>query len=275
LVSGWDDPRMPTVSGLRRRGYTPESIRMFSDRVGVAKRENVIDVALLEFCIREDLNKRAPRIMSVIDPIKLVITNYPEGQTEELPAMINPEDPESGNRMVPFSRELYIERDDFMENPPKKFFRLYPGGEVRLKYAYIIRCDSVIKDENGKLREIHCTYFPETKSGLPSDKKVKGTLHWVNISTAVEAEVRLYDRLFMDPEPEEVEEGKTFFDNINPDSLKIVKGYIEPSVKDSEPGKAYQFERLGYFSVDPDSEKEKLVFNRTVTLRDSWAKSRE
>jgi glutaminyl-tRNA synthetase len=272
LVSGWDDPRMPTVSGLRRRGFTPESIRMFSDRVGVAKRENVIDVALLEFCIREDLNKRAPRIMSVIDPIKLVITNYPEGQTEELPAMINPEDPESGNRMVPFSRELYIERDDFMENPPKKFFRLSPGGEVRLKYAYIIRCDSVVKDENGKLKEIHCTYFPETKSGLPSDKKVKGTLHWVNISTAVEAEIRLYDRLFMDPEPEEVEEGKTFVDNINPESLKIVKGYIEPSVKDSEPGKAYQFERLGYFSVDPDSKKDKLVFNRTVTLRDSWGR---
>jgi glutaminyl-tRNA synthetase len=275
LVSGWDDPRMPTVSGLRRRGYTPESIRMFSDRVGVAKRENVIDVALLEFCIREDLNKRAPRIMSVLDPIKLVITNYPEGQTEDLPAVINPEDTESGNRMVPFSRELYIERDDFMENPPKKFFRLSPGGEVRLKYAYIIRCDSVVKNENGELKEIHCTYFPETKSGLPSDKKVKGTLHWVNISTAVEAQVRLYDRLFMDPEPEEVEEGKTFVDNINPDSLKIVKGYIEPSVKDSEPGKAYQFERLGYFSVDPDSENDKLVFNRTVTLRDSWAKSRE
>jgi glutaminyl-tRNA synthetase len=272
FVNGWDDPRMPTVSGLRRRGYSPESIRMFADKVGVAKRENVIDVALLEFCIREDLNKKAPRIMSVLNPIKLIIDNYPEGQTEELPALINPEDPDSGNRMVPFSRELFIERDDFMENPPKKFFRLSPGSEVRLKYAYIIRCDSVVKDENGEIKEIHCTYFPETKSGLPSDKKVKGTLHWVNCETAVEAEVRLYDRLFMDPEPEEVPEGKTFIDNLNPDSLKTVTGYIEPSVISAIPGSGYQFERLGYFSVDPDSKEDKLVFNRTVTLRDSWGR---
>jgi glutaminyl-tRNA synthetase len=271
-VNGWDDPRMPTVSGLRRRGYTPASIRTFADRVGVAKRENIIDVALLEYCIREDLNKTAPRTMTVLNPVKLIIDNYPEGQSEELPAMINPEDPDSGNRMVPFSRELYIEREDFMENPPKKFFRLAPGQEVRLKYAYIIRCDSVVKDENGEITEIHCTYFPDTKSGMETTRKTKGTLHWVSIPHAVEAEVRLYDRLFTVPEPEDVEEGQDFKDFMNPDSLKVVKGFCEPSIKSAVAGQAYQFERLGYFNTDKDSTEEKLVFNRTVTLRDSWAK---
>ena len=272
IVNGWDDPRMPTVSGLRRRGYTPASIRTFADRVGVAKRENIIDVALLEYCIREDLNKSAPRTMTVLNPVKLIIDNYPEGQSEELPATINPEDLQSGQRMVPFSRELYIEREDFMENPPKKFFRLAPGQEVRLKYAYIIRCDSVVKDENGEISEIHCTYFPDTKSGMETTRKVKGTLHWVSIPHAVEAEVRLYDRLFSVPEPEDVEEGQDFKDFINPESLKIVTGFCEPSIKSAVPGQSYQFERLGYFSTDKDSTESKLVFNRTVTLRDSWAK---
>ena len=272
FVNGWDDPRMPTVTGLRRRGYTPASIRTFADRVGVAKRENIIDVALLEYCIREDLNKTAPRTMTVLNPVKLVIDNYPEGQSEELPGLINPEDTESGHRMVPFSRELYIEREDFMEDPPKKFFRLAPGQEVRLKYAYIIRCDLVVKDENGEISEIHCTYFPDTKSGMETTRKVKGTLHWVSISHAVEAEVRLYDRLFTVPEPEAVEEGQDFKDFINPDSLKVVTGWCEPSIKSAVPGQPYQFERLGYFNTDKDSNAEKLVFNRTVTLRDSWAK---
>jgi glutaminyl-tRNA synthetase len=271
-VNGWDDPRLPTVTGLRRRGYTPASIRTFADRVGVAKRENLIDVALLEYCIREDLNKTAPRTMTVLNPVKLVIDNYPEGQSEELPAVINPEDPDSGKRIVPFSRELYIERDDFMEDPPKKFFRLAPGKEVRLKYAYIIRCDSVVKDEKGEITEIHCTYFPDTRSGMETTRKAKGTLHWISIPHAIEAEIRLYDRLFTVPEPEDVEEGQDFKDFINPDSLEIVIGWCEPSIKSAVSGKAYQFERLGYFNTDKDSSKEKLVFNRTVTLRDSWAK---
>ncbi len=271
-VKGWDDPRMPTVSGLRRRGYTPTSIRTFADRVGVAKRENIIDVALLEYCIREDLNKTAPRTMTVLNPVKLVIDNYPEGQSEELPATINPEDPDSGKRTVPFSRELYIERDDFMVDPPKKFFRLAPGKEVRLKYAYIIRCDSIVKDEKGDVTEIHCIYFPDTKSGMETTRKAKGTLHWVSIQHAVEAEVRLYDRLFTVPEPEDVEEGQDFKDFINPDSLEIVKGWCEPSIRSAKSGDAYQFERLGYFNTDKESTEEKLIFNRTVTLRDSWAK---
>jgi glutaminyl-tRNA synthetase len=271
-VNGWDDPRLPTVTGLRRRGYTPASIRTFADRVGVAKRENLIDVALLEYCIREDLNKTAPRTMTVLNPVKLVIDNYPEGQSEELPAVINPEDPDSGKRIVPFSRELYIERDDFMEDPPKKFFRLAPDKEVRLKYAYIIRCDSVVKDEKGEITEIHCTYFPDTRSGMETTRKAKGTLHWISIPHAIEAEIRLYDRLFTVPEPEDVEEGQDFKDFINPDSLEIVTGWCEPSIKSAVSGKAYQFERLGYFNTDKDSSKEKLVFNRTVTLRDSWAK---
>ncbi|TVQ87045.1 MAG: glutamine--tRNA ligase/YqeY domain fusion protein [Bacteroidetes bacterium] len=272
FVNGWDDPRMPTVSGLRRRGFTPAAIRTFADRVGVAKRENIIDVALLEYCIREDLNKSAPRTMTVLNPVKLIIDNYPEGQSEELPATINPEEPQSGQRMVPFSRELYIEREDFMENPPKKFFRLAPGQEVRLKYAYIIRCDSVVKDDNGEISEIHCTYFPDTKSGMETTRKVKGTLHWVSIPHAVEAEVRLYDRLFSVPEPEDVEEGQDFKDFINPDSLKIVTGFCEPSIKSAVAGQSYQFERLGYFNADKDSTESRLVFNRTVTLRDSWAR---
>ena len=271
-VKGWDDPRMPTVSGLRRRGYTPASIHTFADRVGVAKRENIIDVALLEYCIREDLNRNAPRTMTVLNPVKLIIDNYPEGQSEELPGLINPEDPESGSRMVPFSRELYIEREDFMEDPPKKFFRLAPGQEVRLKYAYIIRCDSVVKDKNGEITEIHCTYFPDTKSGMETTRKVKGTLHWVSIPHAVKAEVRLYDRLFTVPEPEAVEEGQDFKEFINPDSLKVVAGWCEPSIKSAVLGQSFQFERLGYFNTDKDSKEDRLIFNRTVTLRDSWAK---
>jgi len=273
FVDGWDDPRMPTVSGLRRRGYTPASIREFADRVGVAKRENLIDVSLLEFCIREDLNKTAPRAMVVLDPVKLIIDNYPEGQTEELPAVINPEDTDSGKRMVPFCRELFIERDDFMEEPPKKFFRLAPGAEVRLKYAYIIRCDSVVKDENGIITEIHCTYFPDTKSGMETTRKVKGTLHWVSAQHAVEAEVRLYDRLFRVPEPDDVEEGQNFKDFINPDSLKVVTGYGEPFIKTSLHNQGIQFERMGYFCLDKEATRDKLIFNRTVTLKDSWAKA--
>ncbi len=270
-VNGWDDPRMPTISGLRRRGYTPAAIRAFSDKVGVAKRENVIDMALLEHCIREDLNKNAERLLCVLDPVKLIIDNYPEGQTEELEAIRNPERPEEGHRMVPFSKTLYIERNDFMEDPPKKFFRLSPGKEVRLKYAYIIKCENVVKDENGGIREIHCTYDPETKSGK-NTRKVKGTLHWVSADHAVEAEVRLYDRLFDVEDPTDVPEGGDFKDNMNPASLQTASGLIEPSVNGSAPGERYQFERTGYFCIDPDSSDEKLVFNRTASLRDSWAK---
>ena len=271
-VNGWNDPRMPTVSGLRRRGYTPASIRTFSDRVGVAKRENVIDLALLEHCIREDLNKNAPRVMAVLDPVKLVIENYPDDKVEILEANRNPEKPEDGHRPVPFSKTLYIERADFMEDPPKKFFRLAPGREVRLKYAYIIKCERVIKDENGAITEIRCTYDPETKSGMGSTRKVKGTLHWVSAAHALEAEVRLYDRLFTKADPEDVDEDGHFKDSLNPDSLKITHALVEPSVKDVQPGERFQFERTGYFCVDPDSRPGKLVFNRTVTLRDSWAK---
>ncbi len=275
FVNGWDDPRMPTISGLRRRGYTPESIRNFSDIIGVAKRDNVIDVSLLEFCIREDLNKKAPRVMAVINPVKLVITNYPEGQTEEMNAVNNPEDPETGTRKVPFSRELYIERDDFMEEPSNKFFRLAPGKEVRLKYAYIIKCESIVKDpETGEITEIHCTHDPETLSGREqSSRKVKGTLHWVSANHALEAEVRLYDRLFMSEDPEDVEEGVDYKTNLNPDSLKVMKGYVEPSVSGTKPLDKFQFERLGYFCTDSDSNEGRLVFNRTVALKDSWSKA--
>jgi glutaminyl-tRNA synthetase len=272
LVNGWDDPRMPTISGLRRRGFTPAAIRTFADRVGVAKRENVIEVGLLEHCIREDLNKTAPRAMVVLNPVKLIIDNYPDGQVEELPAVINPEDPDSGHRMLPFSKTLLIEREDFMENPPKKFFRLAPGTEVRLKYAYIIRCDHVVKDDQGQITEIHCTYFPDTRSGGSSTKKVKGTIHWVCPEHAVEAEVRLYDRLFNAHDPEEVNEGEDFRAHLNPDSLRVVKGFCEPSLKEAGHGERFQFERNGYFVVDPDSAPGSLVLNRTVTLRDSWAK---
>ncbi len=272
FVNGWDDPRMPTISGLRRRGYTPGSIRVFSDKVGVAKRENVIDLALLEHCIREDLNKNAPRVMAVLDPIKLIIENYPDDKVEEFGATSNPEKPEDGQRIVPFSKTLYIERNDFMEDPPKKFFRLSPGKEVRLKYAYIIRCEGVEKDAAGNITAIRCSYDPETRSGSGSTKKVKGTLHWVSAAHAVEAEVRLYDRLFNAPNPDDVSEGGDFKDSLNPHSLRIVKGLLEPSAKDAQPSDIFQFERTGYFCIDSDSKPGALVFNRTVTLRDSWAK---
>ena len=274
LVDGWDDPRMPTICGLRRRGYTPKSIRDFAERVGVAKRENIIDVALLEFCIREDLNKTANRVMAVLNPIKVVITNYPENQEEWLDAVNNPEDETAGTRKVPFGRELYIEQDDFMENPPKQFFRLSPGKEVRLRYAYFIKCNDVIKDTDGNIIEIHCTYDPETKGGnAPDGRKVKATLHWVSASHAVATEVRLYDRLFKVENPQDVEEGKTYFDYLNPDSLSIVKGFIEPYINEAKAGDKFQFERIGYFCVDSKhSSPGKPVFNRTVTLKDTWAK---
>lgn len=273
-VDGWDDPRMPTISGLRRRGYTPESIRNFSERVGIAKRENIIDVSLLEFSVREDLNLRAKRVMAVLDPIKVVITNYPAGQTEELEAINNPEDDSKGKRKIPFSREIFIDRDDFKEIPPPKFHRLTPGKEVRLRYAYIISCDEVIKNDNGEIVELRCTYFPDTKSGSgTSSKKAKGTIHWVSAEHAFNAEVRLYDRLFSVADPEG-EEGKDFKEFINPNSLKVLNNCkLEPSLKDSEPGNRFQFERLGYFCVDTKYSKPGLpVFNRIVTLRDSWAK---
>ncbi len=274
LVTGWDDPRMPTVSGLRRRGYTPESIRNFSDRIGVAKRNNVIDVALLEHSIREDLNKKAQRVMGVLDPLKVVITNYPEGQTEELVAINNPEDESMGKRMIPFSREIYIERDDFMEDPPRKFFRLAPEREVRLRYAFIIKCEEVIKDDEGNVIELRCTYDKDTKSGGPaSGRKVKGTIHWVSAEHALPAEIRIYDRLFLNENPDEAEEGKDFKSNLNPDSLEIKNGFVEPSLKGAKAETRYQFERRGYFCVDSkDSGEGKLVFNRTVALRDSWLK---
>lgn len=271
-VNGWDDPRMPTISGLRRRGYTPESIRNFADRVGIAKRENVIDVGLLEFSVREHLNKIAPRIFAVLDPLKIIITNYPEGKTEELSIENNPEDTEGGSRMVPFSREIYIERDDFMEDPPKKYFRLGPGNEVRLKGAYIIKCNDYKKDENGNITELYCTYDPDTKSGSGEQRKVKGTLHWVSVKHAIDADVRLYDRLFNTESPDDVEEGEDYKMNINPDSLRVISGKIEPGVQNAKVSDSFQFQRLGYFCVDKDSTKEKLVFNRTVTLKDTWAK---
>lgn len=272
-INSWDDPRMPTISGMRRRGYTPESIRNFADRVGVAKRDNIIDVGLLEFSVREHLNKITPRIFAVLNPLKVIITNYPEDQVEELELEVNPEDTSMGTRKVPFSREIYIEQDDFMEDPPKKFFRLGPGREVRLKGAYIIKCEDYKKDENGNVVELYCTYDPETKSGTGSQRKVKGTLHWVSVAHAIDAEVRLYDRLFVKEEPDVVDkEDENFKSNINPDSLKIITGKIEPGVLGAKAADKFQFQRLGYFCIDPDSTNEKLVFNRTVTLRDSWAK---
>jgi len=274
-VGGWDDPRMPTVSGLRRRGYTPESIRNFCERIGVAKRDSIVDIALLEHCLREYLNKRAPRVMAVLRPLKVIIGNYPEDQTEELEAINNPEDASMGTRKVPFSRELFIERDDFREEPPKKFFRLAPGREVRLKHAYIIKCEKVVKDEkSGEVVELHCSYDPETKSGgAKASRKVKATLHWVSAAHALEAEVRLYDHLFLKPNPEEVEEGSDFKANLNPNSLEALTSCkIEPSLAGAKPGNRYQFLRLGYFCVDPDSSDKKLVFNRTVSLHDEWAK---
>jgi len=272
-VSGWDDPRMPTICGLRRRGYTPESIRTFAERVGVAKRDNIIDLSLLEFYLREDLNKRAERRMAVLDPIKVVITNYPEDKVEKIHSVNNPEDEAAGKRAIPFGREVYIERDDFMEEPPKKFFRLAPGGEVRLRYAYLIKCNEVIKDENGEVIELHCTYDPESAGGTSSDgRKVKGVIHWVSVGHAIKAEVRLFDRLFQNEDPNDVPEGIDWKTGLNPDSLKVIEGFVEPSLANAEPLQSFQFERLGYFNVDYDSKPNKLVFNRTVTLRDSWAK---
>lgn len=273
-VTGWDDPRIPTLSGLRRRGYTPESIRNFAETIGVSKRDNVIDVALLEYSVKQDLNKKANRVMAVLDPIKVIISNYPEGKIEELEAINNPEDESAGTRKIHFSRELYIERSDFMEDPPRKFFRLTPGKEVRLRYAYVIMCNEVIKNDVGEITEIHCIYDPETKSGsgIPLNRKVKGTIHWLSAPHAIQAEVRLYDRLFVNENPDNAEEGKDFKSNINPKSLTVIKAFVEASLADAEVGSKYQFERTGYFCVDKDSAKNKLVFNRTVPLRDSWAK---
>jgi glutaminyl-tRNA synthetase len=273
VVSGWDDPRMPTISGIRRRGYTPESIRNFAETIGIAKRNNVIDVALLEHCIREDLNKKALRVMGVLDPLKVVITNYPDDQSEELEAVNNPEDESMGKRKVPFSKEIYIERSDFMEDAPKKFFRLTVGKEVRLRYAYFVTCTDAIKDDQGNITELHCTYDPASKGGKsPDGRKVKGTLHWVCARNNEEVSVRLYDRLFMNENPDEAEEGKDFKSNLNPNSMKEIKAFVEPSVKGAETETKYQFERQGYFCVDKDSTPENLIFNRTVTLKDSWAK---
>ncbi len=272
-VSGWDDPRMPTIAGLRRRGYTPESIRDFAERIGVAKADNMVDIAMLEHCIREDLNKKAQRVMAVLDPLKVIIDNYPEDQVEYVEAVNNPEDESMGKREVPFSRELYIERSDFMENPPKGYYRLYPGNEVRFKHAYYIKCESFVKDENGNIVEVHCTYDPSTKGGWSHDgRKVKGTIHWLSAAHAVTCEVRLYDRLFTKENPDDLEEGEDYKVNLNPDSLKVVTAYIEPFIKSAKVGDKFQFDRTGYFCVDPDSTEDKLVFNRTVSLKDSWSK---
>ena len=272
-VSGWDDPRMPTICGLRRRGYTPASIRAFAEKVGVAKRDNVIDLGLLEFCIREDLNKSAERRMVVLDPIKVVITDYPEGKSETMSCVNNPEDESAGRRDVTFSRELYIERSDFMENPPKKFFRLSVGSEVRLRYAYIIKCEEVIKDADGNIIELRCTHDPMSGNGGSSDgRKVKGVIHWVNAAEALPVEVRLYDRLFSKEAPDSTEEGKTFLDYLNPESLNVITAMAEPSMAQAKEGDKFQFERMGYFVVDSDTTPEKVVFNRTVTLKDSWSK---
>ncbi len=273
-VNGWDDPRMPTLSGLRRRGYTPESIRTFMDTVGVAKTDSIVDIALLEHTIRQDLNLRSPRVMGVLNPLKVVITNYPVGQVEEMEAINNPEDKSMGTRKVPFSREIYIERDDFHEDPPRKYFRLAPGREVRLRYGYFIKCHDYIKNDGGEVIEVHCTYDPETRGGYaPDGRKVRGTLHWVSARNALDAEVRLYDRLFKVEDPMNFSEGQDFTDFINPSSLEIlVNCKLEPSLSNTTPGDRFQFERLGYFCKDPDSSGGKSIFNRTITLRDTWAK---
>ena len=267
---------MPTISGLRRRGYTPKAVRNFCDRIGVAKADSMVDIALLEYCIREDLNKLTPRVMGVLRPLKVIIDNYPENEVEELDAVNNPEDPNMGTRKVPFSRELYIEQDDFMEDPPRKFFRLGPGREVRLRYAYFITCVDVVKDpETGDIIELHCTYDPETRGGdAPDGRKVKGTLHWVSASHALSVQVRLYEHFFVKENPNDAEEGKDFTAYINPNSLEILSNcMVEPSLSEAKPGSRYQFERLGYFCVDAkDSKEGSLLFNRTVTLRDTWAK---
>jgi len=273
-VSGWDDPRMPTLSGLRRRGFTANSIRQFCDTIGIAKATSTIDVGLLENSVREDLNKTASRVMAVQKPLKLVLIDYPEDQVEMLQAVNNPEDPEAGSRDVPLSRELYIERDDFHENPPGKFFRLKPGGEVRLRYAYIIRCEKVIKDDDGNVVELHCSHDADSRSGMPgAGRRVKGTLHWVSANHCLRAEVRLYDRLFLKEDPSDVAEGENYLDNLNPESLQTLTDCrVEPSLAEAQPGDRFQFERLGYYCVDRDSQPELLVLNRTVSLRDSWAK---
>ncbi|MEN8201187.1 MAG: glutamine--tRNA ligase/YqeY domain fusion protein [Bacteroidota bacterium] len=271
-VKGWDDPRMPTLTGLRRRGYTPESIRNFNDSIGYTKVMANNDVGLLEYAVREDLNKRAPRVMAVLNPLKLIITNYPEDKSEEMETINNPEDESMGSRTIPFSREIYIERDDFMEDPPRKFFRLGPGREVRLKSAYIIKCEDYKKDDQGNISEVYCSYDEATRSGGPeANRKVKGTLHWVSAGHALEAEIRLYDRLFNDPEPAGHKD-KSPIDFLNPDSLKVITAYVEPSLKDARALDHVQFQRLGYFNVDPDTSPERLVFNRTVSLRDNWSK---
>lgn len=273
VVRGWDDPRMPTVSALRRRGYTPAAIRAFADKVGVAKRDNVIDLSLLEFCVREDLNRTSERRMVVLDPLKVVITNYPEGRTEYFDAVNNPENESAGKRKVPFSRELYIERADFMEVPPKKYYRLSPGTEVRLRYSYLIKCEEVVKDAEGSITELRCTYDPMSGGGSSSDgRRVKGVIHWVSAPHAEEAEIRLYDTLFSRENPDDAEDGKTFMDYLNPESLVVKTGYIEPSLSDARPGERFQFERVGYFAADPDSSSGRMVFNRTVNLKDTWAK---
>tara|TARA_B100000749_G_scaffold277683_1_gene267026 strand:+ start:933 stop:2669 length:1737 start_codon:yes stop_codon:yes gene_type:complete len=274
-VNGWDDPRMPTLSGLRKRGYTPEAIRDFCSRIGVTKSDNLVDVAMLEHCIRQDLNKHALRVMAVLRPLKVVIDNYPEEQTEELEATNNPENPNMGSRKIPFSRELYIEREDFMESPSKKYFRLAPGREVRLMHAYYVKCERIVKDEKtGEVLQVHCTYDPETRGGWSENgRKVKGTLHWVSANHSLEAEVRLYNHLFLKENPDDVEDDKDFKSNLNPNSLETLAGcQIEPSLIDANPGNRYQFLRQGYFCVDPDSSSGKPVFNRTVSLRDTWAK---
>ena len=273
-VSGWDDPRMPTICALRRKGYTPASVRAFAEMVGVAKRDNVIDLGKMEYCVREDLNKVAERRMAVLNPLKVVITNWEEGKVEMRKAVNNPENEEAGMREVPFSKVLYIERDDFMENPPKKYFRLSPGNEVRLRYSYLIKCDEVIKDEEGNIVELRCSYDPMSGEGSSSDgRRVKGVIHWVSADHAVEAEVRLYNPLFKTEDPYDTSEGQTSWqDNLNPESLVVTKGYLEPALKDAPIGTTYQFERVGYFCPDTDSTADHLVFNRTVTLKDSWAK---
>jgi glutaminyl-tRNA synthetase len=273
-VSGWDDPRMPTICGLRRRGYSSEAIRNFCKVIGVNKFNSTVDIMLLEHCLREDLNKTSPRVMAVLRPLKVVIDNYTQGQAEDMDAVNNPEDPAAGIRKVPFSRELYIERDDFMEDPPKKFYRLAPGREVRLRYAYFVTCTDVVKDANGQIVELHCTYDPATRGGdAPDGRKVKSTLHWVSADHALPAEVRLYDHLFTKENPDDVPEGQDFKSNLNPNSLEVLTDcMVEPCLKDAAPLARYQFERLGYFCTDPDTSSEKLIFNRTATLRDPWAR---
>ena len=273
-VSGWDDPRMPTIAGMRRRGYTPEAIRVFLRRIGVAKADSLVDIALLEHCLREDLNKRAPRVMAVLRPLRVVITNYPEGQVEEMEAVNNPEDEEAGTRYLPFSRVLYVEQDDFREDAPKKWFRLAPGREVRLKHAYYVTCEKVIKDEDGNAVELHCTYDPESRGGsTPDGRRVRGTLHWVSAAHAVDAEVRLYDHLFTKPDPRDVGEDEDFMDYLNANSLEVLGDCkVEPSLTSAAPGSRFQFLRLGYYCLDRDSTEERLVFNQTITLRDTWAK---